>query len=115
MLRLLHDKPKLADGFIAHVLARNIRIGQDLLKHLFNVEPTERRLARTLLLLAEYGTAHSPHSVLPTISQERLAQMVGTTRARVDTLMSRFQAQGFITRNGATHVHASLVRIVLED
>jgi CRP/FNR family transcriptional regulator, cyclic AMP receptor protein len=115
MIRLLRDERGLTDGFIAHVLARNIRIEQDLLDHLFNVESTERRLARTLLVLTEYGTAHTPRTVLPTISQERLAQMVGTTRARVDALMSRFQTLGFITRNGVTQVHSSLVSVVLED
>jgi CRP/FNR family transcriptional regulator, cyclic AMP receptor protein len=115
MIRLLRDEPALADGFIAHVLARNIRIEQDLLNHFFNVESTERRLARALLLLAEYGTAQTPHTVLPTISQERLARMVGTTRARVDALMSRFEARGFITRNGNTKIHPTLVKIVLED
>jgi CRP/FNR family cyclic AMP-dependent transcriptional regulator len=115
MTRLLHDKPALAEGFVAHVLARNIRIEQDLLDHLFNVESTEKRLARTLLRLAQYGTAQTPHTVLPEISQERLAQMVGTTRARVDALMNRFQALGFITRNGDTHIRASLVSIVLDE
>jgi CRP/FNR family cyclic AMP-dependent transcriptional regulator len=115
MTRLLHDTPALAEGFMAHVLARNIRIEQDLLDHLFNADSTEIRLARTLLRLAEYGTAQTPHTVLPEISQDRLAQMVGSTRAQVDALMSRFQALGLISRNGHTRVHASLVRIVLDE
>jgi CRP/FNR family transcriptional regulator, cyclic AMP receptor protein len=115
MTRLLRDEPALADHFMTYMLARNIRIEQDLLKHLFHVEPPERRLARTLLLLAEYGTSHTPHSTLPKISQDRLAQLVGTTRAHVDALMNRFQSLGFISRNGDTHVHPSLVRIVLAD
>jgi CRP/FNR family transcriptional regulator, cyclic AMP receptor protein len=115
MTRLLHDKPSLAEDFMAHVLARNIRIEQDLLDHLFNADSTEIRLARTLLRLAEYGTAQTPHTVLPEISQDRLAQMVGSTRAQVDALMSRFQALGLISRNGHTRVHASLVRIVLDE
>jgi CRP/FNR family transcriptional regulator, cyclic AMP receptor protein len=115
MIRLLHDHPALAECFIAHVLARNIRIEQDLLAHLLNLDSTERRLARTLLVLAEYGTAHTSHRIIPEISQERLAEMVGITRARVDALMTRFQALGFITRNGDTHIHPSLVSLVLED
>jgi CRP/FNR family transcriptional regulator, cyclic AMP receptor protein len=114
MIRLLHDDPALVESFIAHMLAKNVSIEQDLLAHLFNLDSTERRLARTLLL-AEYGTAHAPHRVIPEISQERLAEMVGLTRARVDALMTRFQARGFITRDGGTHIHPSLVSLVLKD
>jgi CRP/FNR family transcriptional regulator, cyclic AMP receptor protein len=114
MMRLLHAGPALANRFVMHILTRNIRIEEDLLDHLFNVEPTERRLARTLLLLAECGTAQTPRGVLPTISQERLAQMVGTIRVRVDALMRKFQELGFISRTGDTHIHPSLISLVLE-
>jgi CRP/FNR family transcriptional regulator, cyclic AMP receptor protein len=113
MIRLLHEQRALADRFIAHTLARNSCIEHDLLDRLFG--SSETRLARTLLLLACYGTEDMPQRVLPKVSQETLAQMVGATRARVDALMCKFQKQGYITRSGKTQIHRSLLSVVLRD
>lgn len=115
MRHLLRREPRLADHFIAHMLARNIRIEQDLLDHVFSLDSTERRLARTLLRLGDNGMTRTRVRRVPKISHERLAQLVGTTRARVDALMDRFQRLGFITQDGDTHVHPTLVSIVLDD
>jgi CRP/FNR family transcriptional regulator, cyclic AMP receptor protein len=115
MKRLLRHERGLADHFIAHMLARNIRIEQDLLDHVFNLDSTERRLARTLLRLADYGTTLAPVRRSPKLSHERLAELVGTTRARVDALMQKFQRLGFITQGRDTQVHPTLVNIVLDD
>jgi CRP/FNR family transcriptional regulator, cyclic AMP receptor protein len=113
MIRLLHEQRALADRFITHMLARNSRIEHDLLDRLFG--SSERRLARTLLLLAHYGTEDMPQRVLPKVSQETLAQMIGTTPSRVDTLMCKFQKQGYIRQNGRTHIDRSLLTVVLQD
>jgi CRP/FNR family cyclic AMP-dependent transcriptional regulator len=115
MKRLLHHERRLTDHFIAHVLARNIGIEQDLLDHLFNLDSTEKRLARTLLRLADYGTALTPVRRSPKLSPERLAELVGTTRARVDALMEKFQRLGFVTQGRDTQVHPTLINIVLAD
>lgn len=115
MKRLLHHERRLTDHFIAHVLARNIGIEQDLLDHLFNLDSTEKRLARTLLRLADYGTALTSGRSLPKLSHERLAELVGTTRARVDALMRKFRRSGFITQGDETQVHPALINIVLDD
>jgi len=113
MIRLLHEQHALSDRFLAHVLARNIRVEADLVDQLFN--SSEKRLARTLLLLARYGKREIPHRVLPKISQEMLAEMVGTTRSRVNFFMNKFRKLGFIEYNGGLKINDSLLSIVLHD
>jgi CRP/FNR family transcriptional regulator, cyclic AMP receptor protein len=113
MRRLLHEEHELSDGFIAHLLTRNIRTEEDLIDQLFN--SAEKRLARTLLLLAHYGGENIPQRVIPKISQETLAEMVGTTRSRVNYFMNRFKKLGFITVNGGLTVNNSLLSVVLHD
>jgi len=113
MIRLLHEQHTLSDRFLAHVLARNIRVEADLIDQLFN--SSEKRLARTLLLLARYGKPETPHRVLPKLSQEMLAEMVGTTRSRVNFFMNKFRKLGFIEYNGGLKVNESLLTIVLHD
>ena len=113
MIRLLHQQHELADRFIAHMLARNIRLEEDLVDQLFNA--SEKRLARTLLLLARYGKPDGQRRVLPKISQEVLAEMVGTTRSRVNFFMNKFRKLGFIEYNGGLKVHDALLSVVLHD
>jgi CRP/FNR family cyclic AMP-dependent transcriptional regulator len=113
MIRLLHHEPDLSDRFIAYVLARNTRVEADLVDQLFN--SSEKRLARALLLLARYGKEETPHRVLPKISQETLAEMVGTTRSRVNFFMNKFRDLGFIDYNGELRVNDSLISVVLYD
>jgi len=112
MQRVLHDHPAFADHFLGHVLTRNIRIEQDLVDHLFN--SSEKRLARTLLLLSRYGTNETMH-LLPKLSQETLAEMVGTTRSRVNFFMNKFRRLGFIEYNGVLKVNSALLSVVLHD
>jgi CRP-like cAMP-binding protein len=113
MFRILHEQPALSDRFIAFMLARNIRIEEDLIDQLFN--SSEKRLARTLLLLARYGKDDSPHAVLPAISQETLAEMIGTTRSRVNFFMNKFRKLGFIKYNGGLQINTSLLSVVLHE
>ena len=113
MQQLLHEEHALSDSFITHLLTRNIHIEQDLIDQLFN--SAEKRLARTLLLLARYGEEHAPQRVIPKISQETLAEMVGTTRVRVNFFMNRFKKLGFITVDGGLTVNNSLLSVVLHD
>src|SRR5713101_8418962 len=113
MVRLLHKQHALSDRFIAHMLARNIRIEEDLIDHLFN--SSEKRLARTLLLLARYGKHDKPVRVVPSIPQETLAEMVGTTRSRVNFFMKKFQRLGFIDYTSGLKVNNSLLTVVLHD
>jgi len=113
MIRLLHQQHGLSDRFIAHMLARNTRLEEDLVDQLFNA--SEKRLARMLLLLARYGKPAGPRRVLPRISQEVLAEMVGTTRSRVNFFMNKFRKLGFIEYNGTLKVHDALLSIVLHD
>jgi CRP-like cAMP-binding protein len=113
MVRLLHQQHALSDRFIAHMLARNIRIEEDLIDHLFN--SSEKRLARTLLLLAQYGKQDTPVRAIPKISQETLAAMVGTTRSRVNGFMKNFQQLGFIDRKDGLKVNNSLLTVVLHE
>jgi CRP-like cAMP-binding protein len=113
MIRLLHRQHALSDRFIAHMLARNNRLEEDLVDQLFNA--SEKRLARTLLLLARYGKLDGPRRVLPKISQEVLAEMVGTTRSRVNFFMNKFRKLGFIEFNGGLKVHHALLGVVLHD
>jgi CRP/FNR family transcriptional regulator, cyclic AMP receptor protein len=113
MVRQLHSRPAFADAFLAHMVTRNIRIEEDLIDQLFN--STEKRLARTLLLLARYGEPEAEHRALPKVSQELLAEMVGTTRSRINFFMNKFRKLGFIDYNGAVKVHNSLLTVVLRD
>ena len=113
MVRQLHAQPAFADRFLSHMLTRNIRIEEDLVDQLFN--STEKRLARTLLLLARYGEPEASHRALPKLSQETLADMVGTTRSRVNFFMNKFRKLGFIDYNGALKINNSLLSVVLRD
>jgi CRP/FNR family transcriptional regulator, cyclic AMP receptor protein len=112
MVRLLHKQHALSDRFIAHMLARNIRIEEDLVDQLFN--SSEKRLARTLLLLARYGKQDKPE-VVPAISQETLAEMIGTTRSRVNFFMKKFQRLGFIDYTDGLKVNNSLLTVILHS
>jgi CRP/FNR family transcriptional regulator, cyclic AMP receptor protein len=113
MIRVLHDEHEFSDRFITYMLSRNIRIEEDLVDQLFN--SSEKRLARTLLLLARYGKEDRPQRVLPKISQETLAEMVGTTRSRVNFFMNKFRKLGFIKYNGGLQINTSLLSVVLHD
>ena len=113
MLRLLRDEPAFSERFISYMLERNLRVEADLVDHLFN--SSEKRLARTLLLLARYGDQEGPEQRIPKISQETLAEMVGTTRSRVNFFMNKFRDLGFIEYNGDLKVNTSLVSVVLHD
>jgi CRP-like cAMP-binding protein len=113
MVRQLHARPGFADRFLTHMLTRNIRIEEDLIDQLFN--STEKRLARTLLLLARYGEPAGSHRALPKVSQEVLAEMVGTTRSRVNFFMNKFRKLGFIDYNGDLKINNSLLGVVLKD
>jgi CRP/FNR family transcriptional regulator, cyclic AMP receptor protein len=113
MTRLLHEQHALSDRFLAYMLARNIRVEADLVDQLFN--SSEKRLARMLLLLARYGKRDTSHRVLPKISQETLAEMVGTTRSRVNFFMNKFKKLGFIEYNGGLRINDALLSIVLHD
>ena len=115
MKRLLQHERGLTDHFIAHMLARNIGIEQHLLDHLFNPDSTEKRLARTLLRLADYGTALTSVRHSPKLSHTRLAELVGTTPTHVAALMQKFQRLGFVTEGRDTQVHPTLINIVLDD
>ena len=113
MIRALHAEHALADVFVSFLLARNVRMQADLVDQLFN--SSEKRLARILLLLARFGKEEEPDSVIPKISQEVLAEMVGTTRSRVNFFMNRFRELGFIDYNGGLEVHKSLLNVILHD
>jgi CRP/FNR family cyclic AMP-dependent transcriptional regulator len=113
MIRVLHAEHALSDRFISFMLARNIRIEEDLIDQLFN--SSEKRLARTLLLLARYGKQDHPQRVLPKVSQETLAEMIGTTRSRVNFFMNKFRKLGFIKYNGGLQINNSLLSIVLHE
>src|SRR5476649_1988229 len=113
MIRLLHSQHAFSDRFIAHMLVRNTRLEADLIDRLFN--SSEKRLARTLLLLARYGKKDKPGWVLPRISQEALAEMVGTTRSRVNFFMNKFRKLGFVEYNGSLKIKPSLVTVVVHQ
>jgi CRP-like cAMP-binding protein len=113
MFKVLHEQHDLSDRFISFMLARNIRIEEDLVDQLFN--SSEKRLARTLLLLARYGKEDQPHGLLPKVSQETLAEMIGTTRSRVNFFMNKFRKLGFIKYNGVIEINTSLLSVVLHD
>jgi CRP/FNR family transcriptional regulator, cyclic AMP receptor protein len=113
MMRVLGSEHALSDRFMSYILSRNIRIEEDLIDQLFN--SSEKRLARTLLLLARYGKESQPQKMLPKVSQEMLAEMIGTTRSRVNFFMNKFRKLGFIQYNGGLEVHSSLLSIVLHE
>ncbi|MDQ3172039.1 MAG: Crp/Fnr family transcriptional regulator [Acidobacteriota bacterium] len=113
MARLLHQEHAFSDRFLKHMLARNIRIEEDLIDQLFN--SSEKRLARALLLLARYGKQERPQKVVPKVSQETLASMIGTTRPRVNFFLNKFRKLGFIEYNGEIKINSSLLTVVLHD
>ena len=113
MMRVLHTEHALSDRFMTYILSRNIRIEEDLIDQLFN--SSEKRLARALLLLARYGKESQPQKMLPKVSQQMLAEMIGTTRTRVNFFMNKFRKLGFIRYNGGLEVHNSLLSVVLHD
>ncbi len=113
MVLMLHQEQDFSDNFIHHVLARSIRVEEDLIDQLFN--SSEKRLARTLLLLARYGRDDSPAGVLPRLSQETLAEMIGSTRSRVNFFMNKFRKLGLIEYNGRLKINSSLLSVVLHD
>lgn len=113
MVRVIHEEHEFSDRFVAHMLKRNVRIEEDLVDQLFN--SSEKRLARALLLVARYGNNEKPLEVIAPISQETLAEMVGTTRSRVNYFMNKFRRLGFIEYNGGIQVHDSLLRVILHD
>jgi CRP/FNR family cyclic AMP-dependent transcriptional regulator len=111
--RVIHEEPAFAELFIAHLLARNLRVEEDLVDQLFN--SSEKRLARVLLLLANFGKEGRPEPIIAKISQETLAEMIGTTRGRVSFFMNKFRQLGLIDYNGHIEVHSSLLNVVLHD
>ena len=113
MVRVLHAEHEFSDRFIKYMLSRNIRVEADLMDQLFN--STEKRLARTLLLLARYGKEGQPQKVLAKISQETLAEMIGTSRSRVNLFMNKFKKLGFIHNSGGLHINSSLLSVVLHE
>jgi CRP-like cAMP-binding protein len=113
MIRVLHAEHAFSDRFVAYMLSRNIRIEEDLIDQLFN--SSEKRLARTLLLLARYGKQDEPQKMLPKVSQEMLAEMIGATRSRVNFFMNKFRKLGFIRYNGGIHINTSLLSVVLHE
>jgi len=113
IVRVLHDEPKFSEMFMSYILARNARVEADLVDQLFN--SSEKRLARALLLMANFGKEGRPETVIAKISQETLAEMIGTTRSRVNVFMNKFRKLGFIEYNGKLEVHNSLLNVVLHD
>jgi CRP/FNR family transcriptional regulator, cyclic AMP receptor protein len=113
MLRTLNEQPRFSNFFIEHLLSRNLRIEEDLVDQLFN--SSEKRLARILLLLANFGKEGKPQTVIPDITQSTLAEMIGTTRSRVSFFLNKFRKLGFIKYNGKLEVHSSLLNVVLHD
>jgi CRP-like cAMP-binding protein len=113
MIRVLHDEPTFSELFLGYLLSRNIRIQEDLVDQLFN--SSEKRLARVLLLMAHFGKEGKSDAIIAKVSQEVLAEMIGTTRSRVSFFMNKFRKLGFIEYNGGMHVHSSLLNVVLHD
>jgi len=113
MVRVLHQEQLFSEVFVSYLLARNARVQEDLVDQLFN--SSEKRLARALLLLAQFGKEGKPETVIPKISQETLADMIGTTRSRVSFFMNRFRKLGFIEYNGHLSIHSSLLNVILHD
>jgi len=113
MIRVIHEEHEFSDRFVAHMLKRNVRIEEDLTDQLFN--SSEKRLARALLLIARYGNEEKHETIVAKVSQETLAEMIGTTRGRVSQFMNKFRKLGFIKYNGGLQVHDSLLRVILHD
>lgn len=113
MIRVLHEEPAFGELFTAHLLTRNSRVEEDLVDHLFN--SSEKRLARTLLLLANFGKEGGPQPITAPVTQEMLAEIIGTTRPRVSHFMNKFRKLGFVSYNGHLQVHSSLLSVVLRD
>jgi CRP/FNR family transcriptional regulator, cyclic AMP receptor protein len=113
IVRVLHDEPSFSDMFMSHLLTRNARVEADLVDQLFN--SSEKRLARLLLLMANFGKEGKPVPVIAKISQETLAEMVGTTRSRINVFMNKFRQLGFVEYNGSMKVHSSLLSVILRD
>jgi CRP/FNR family cyclic AMP-dependent transcriptional regulator len=113
MIRVIHEEHQFSDRFVSHMLKRNVRVEEDLADQLFN--SSEKRLARTLLLIARYGKEEQPEKVVAKISQETLAEIVGTTRSRVSFFMNKFRKLGYINYNGSLQINSSLLRVVLRD
>jgi CRP-like cAMP-binding protein len=113
MVRVLHEEQLFSELFVAYLLARNARVQEDLVDQLFN--SSEKRLARALLLLAQFGKEGAPETTIPKISQDTLADMIGTTRSRVNFFMNRFRKLGFIEYNGELSIHSSLLNVILHD
>ena len=113
IVRVLHDEPAFSEMFVSHLLARTIRVEADLVDQLFN--SSEKRLARALLLLANFGKEGKPETIIAKVSQETLAEMIGTTRSRVSHFMNKFRQLGFIKYNGTMEIHSSLLSVVLHD
>jgi CRP-like cAMP-binding protein len=113
IVRVLHDEPAFSEMFVSHLLARTLRVEADLVDQLFN--SSEKRLARALLLLANFGKEGRPETIIAKVSQETLAEMIGTTRSRVSHFMNKFRKLGFIKYNGTMEVHSSLLNVVLHD
>jgi CRP/FNR family cyclic AMP-dependent transcriptional regulator len=113
MIQMLHHEHEFSDMFLKFVLTRAIRTQEDLIDQLFN--NSEKRLARTLLLMAQFGDSGEPQTLIPPVTQEALAEMIGTTRSRVSKFMNRFRKLGYLTYNGRIHVHKSLLNVVLHD
>jgi CRP/FNR family transcriptional regulator, cyclic AMP receptor protein len=113
MIQVLHDEPAFSEMFVSHLLTRTLRVEADLVDQLFN--SSEKRLARALLLLANFGKDGKPETIIAKVSQETLAEMIGTTRSRVSQFMNKFRKLGFIKYNGTMEVHSSLLSVVLHD
>jgi CRP/FNR family transcriptional regulator, cyclic AMP receptor protein len=113
IVRVIHDEPAFSEMFVAHLLARTIRVEEDLVDQLFN--SSEKRLARALLLLANFGKEGRPEPIIAKVRQETLAEMIGTTRSRVSHFMNKFRQLGFISCNGHLEVHSSLLSVVLNE
>ena len=113
MIRVMHEEAEFSDRFVSYMLKRNVRIEEDLTDQLFN--SSEKRLAHALLLVARYGKEDQPEKVIPKISQETLAEMIGTTRGRVSHFMNKFRKLGYIRYNSGLHINSSLLRVILRD
>jgi CRP-like cAMP-binding protein len=113
MVRVLHEEPAFSEMFVSHLLARTIRVEADLVDQLFN--SSEKRLARALLLLANFGKEGQPEPIIANVSQETLAEMIGTTRSRVSHFMNKFRKLGLIDYNGRIEIHSSLLNVVLHE
>ena len=113
MIRVIHEERAFSDRFVSYMLKRNVRVEEDLTDQLFN--SSEKRLARILLLIARYGKTEQPETIVAKVSQEMLAEMIGTTRSRVSVFMNKFRRLGYIEYNGELHIKSSLLRVIFHD